>query len=82
MDVEVTVLAKGDTFLYTVPSFPVFKATLQQIRLQWEETNGDIKVFDGFTKKCDTLDTKSLPSVAKIEFGYENAFTIQVRIFF
>jgi len=37
-----------------------------------------LKVFDGFTKKCDTLDTKSLPSVAKIEFGYENTFTIEV----
>ena len=33
MDVEITVLAKGDTFLYTIPSFPVFKATLQQVKI-------------------------------------------------
>jgi len=78
MDIEVTILAKGDMFLYTVPSFPVFKATLQQVKLQWEESNGDIKIFDGFAKKCDTSDTKPLPAVAKIEFSYENVFTIEV----
>jgi len=38
---------------------------LQQIKLQWEESNGDIKIFDGFARKCDMLDTKSLPSIAK-----------------
>ena len=50
MDVEITVLAKGDTFLYTVPSFPVFKATLQQVKLQMEESEGEIKVFNGFAR--------------------------------
>jgi len=78
MDVEFTVLAKGDTFLYTVPSFPVFKATLQQVKLQLEESHGGIKIFDGFARKCDTLDTKYLPSIAKVEFSFEDAFIIEV----
>ena len=76
-EVEINILAKGDTFLYTVPSFPVFKATLQQVKLQLEESNRGIKNFDGFTRKCIMLD-KPLPAVAKIEFSYENAFIIEV----
>ena len=32
--VEITVLAKGDTFVYTIPSFLVYKPTLQQVKLQ------------------------------------------------
>jgi len=74
-DVEITVLAKGDAFLYTVPSFPVFKGML----LQLEESDGEVKVFDGFARQCDMLD-KPLPAVAKIAFSYDNAFIIKVTL--
>jgi len=78
-DVEITVLAKGDTFVYTVPSFPVYKPTLQQVKLQLEESSGEVKIFDGFAKQCDLLD-KPLPAVAKIVFCYDNAFLIKVTL--
>ena len=77
IEVVITVLAKGDTFVYTVPSFPVYKPTLQQVKLQLEESSGEVKVFDGFAKQCDLLD-KPLPTVAKIPFSYDNAFLIKV----
>ena len=76
-EIEITVLAKDDTFVYTVPSFPVYKPTLLQVKLQLEESNGEVKVFDGFAKQCDLLD-KPLPAVAKIVFSYDNAFLIKV----
>ena len=76
-NVEITVLAKGNTFLYIVPSFPVFNATLQEVKLQWEAPGGEIHVFDGFARQCDLLD-HPLPAVAKIMFSYENAFIIEV----
>ena len=34
-DVKVVVLATGDLVQYTVPSFPVFKITLREVKLQW-----------------------------------------------
>ena len=73
VEIEIKVLAKGDTFVYTVPSFPVYKPTLQQVKLQLEESSGKVKVFDGFARWCDLLD-KPLPAVAKIVFSYNNAF--------
>ena len=76
-EIEITVLAKVDTFVYTAPSFPVYKPTLQQVKLQLEEPSGEVKVFDGFAKRCDLLD-KPLPTVAKIAFSYDNAFLIKV----
>ena len=75
--VEITVLAKGDTFVHTVPSFPVYKPTLQQVKLQLEESSGEVKVFDGFAKRCDLLD-KPFSAIAKKLFSYDNAFLIKV----
>ena len=34
---EVTVLSTGRMFEYVVPNFPVYKATLREVKLQWEE---------------------------------------------
>ena len=76
-DTEITVLAKGQTFLYVVPSFPVYKATLQEVKLQQDDGNGNVYMFDGFARKCDLLD-HHLPAMAKIPFSYENAFIINV----
>lgn len=45
IEVEITVLAKGDTFVYTALSFPVYKPTLQQVKLQLEESSGEVKVL-------------------------------------
>ena len=80
-NVKIIVLAKGNTFLYVVPSFPIFKTTLQEVKLQWEEPGGAIHVFDGFARECKLLD-HPLPAVAKIMFSYENAFIIEVLSMF
>lgn len=77
--VEITVLAKGNTLSYIVPSFPVFKVALQEVKLQWEERGDKTHVFDGFARQCALLD-HPLPAVAKIMFSYENAFIIEVLL--
>jgi len=46
--VYVTFLVTGDELKYIVPSFPVNKPILKEVKLQWEEANGTIHVFDGF----------------------------------
>ena len=75
-NVEINVLAMGNTFLYVILRFPIFKTTLQEVKLQWEEPGGAIHVFDGFARECELLDCP-LPAVAKIMFSYENAFIIE-----
>ena len=76
--VYVTVLTVGDLIQYTVPSFPVFKATLREVKLQWEEEDRIIHVFDAFAHDCDQLD-HHLPAMVEVPFEYENAFIIEVR---
>lgn len=45
--VEVTVLSTGQTFEYIVPSFPVYKAMLREVKWQREEFETEtIHVFD------------------------------------
>lgn len=60
-NVEITVLAKRKVFLYIVPSFPIFKASLQEVKLQWEEPGEEIHVFDGFARQCKLLDHPFCP---------------------
>ena len=74
---EIVILGKGKTFLYVVPSFPVYKATLQEVKLQYCDCEGKIHVFDGFVRKCDRID-HPLPAMARLPYSYENAFIIQV----
>ena len=57
--------------------FPVFKATLREVKLQWDEET-TIHVFDAFACDCYLLD-HHLPAIAVIHFNYENAFIIEVR---
>ena len=76
-----TVLSKGDTIHYIVLSFPVYSAELVEIKVQWEDEDGSLLVFDAFTRKCDLLDHQ-LPAIAKILFSYDNAFIIEVRYIF
>ena len=76
-----TVLSKGDTINYIVPSFPVYSTELVEVKVQWEDEDGSLLVFDAFTRKCDLLDHQ-LPAIAKILFIYDNAFIIEVRYIF
>ena len=46
--VLITILSKGDTIDYVVPSFPVFGAKLTEVKLQWDSCEGEVMVFDGF----------------------------------
>ena len=45
---KLKVLGKGQTFLYTynVPSFPVFKVILQEIKFQHDGGHGNVHVFE------------------------------------
>ena len=77
--VEVTVLSTGRTLDFTVPNFPVYKPTLREVKLQWEEfATETIHVFDAFAKECGMLNEQPLPAIAKIMLGLENAFIVEV----
>ena len=39
-----TVLGKGITFEYVVPSFPVFRANLTEVKLQWANREGELEL--------------------------------------
>lgn len=75
--VLITVLAKGSTINYVVPSFPVFGAKLTEVKLQWDDGGEEVMIFDGFARSCEALD-HHLPAVLKVEYSYENAFIIEV----
>ena len=74
---EISVLSKGQTFLYVIPSFLVYKATLQEVRLQQDDGLGNVNVFDSFARKSDLLD-HPLSAIATIPYCSENAFIIKV----
>ena len=62
--VFVTMLTTGDLIQYTVLSFPVFKAMLREVNLQWEEESRTIQVFDTFARDCNQLD-HHLPAMGR-----------------
>ena len=72
-----TMLAKGSTYNYIVPSFPVFNADIVEVQFQWEEVHKDestkVHVFDGFARRCQDLD-HPLPGIVRVEFSYDCAF--------
>jgi len=63
--VYITFLATGDELQYIVPSFPMYKLILKEIKLQWEETNGTRHVFDGFACPSNLLDHEQITRVRK-----------------
>lgn len=71
------VLGKGKTFSYIIPSFPVLKPELQEVKLQYTDDDGSLCVFDGFARLCDQMD-HALPAMARLQQHYENAFFIKV----
>ena len=73
-----TILSKGNTIHYTIPSFPVYSA---EVKVQWEDEDGSLLVFDAFARNCDLLNHQ-LPAIAEIPFSYDNAFIIEVRCIF
>lgn len=74
---DVSVLRKGRPVTYTVPSFPVFTAMLQPVLLQWEDSEGDVFVFDGFMRECELMD-HPLPALARVPTGQSHAFLVEV----
>ena len=63
--VYVTFLVTGDELQFVVSSFPVYKPILKEIKLQWEETNRTIHVFDGFARPSNLLDHEQITRVCK-----------------
>ncbi len=69
---DMTVLQKGRSFQYTIPSFPVLTVTLREVKLQWEDDNGDLHLFDGFMREYELLN-HPLPAIARIPHSYKHA---------
>jgi len=63
--VYITFLATGDELQYIVPSFPMHKPILKEIKLQWEEANGTIHMYDGFACPSILLDHEQINRVCK-----------------
>ena len=59
----ITILAKGDTVEYFIPSFPPYGARLTEVKLQYESDEG-LMVFDGFACHCKALDHPFRPLCA------------------
>lgn len=62
---DVTVMEKGSTAPYTVPSLPVFTAMLRPVLLQLEDRGGEVFAFNGFMCECGLL-SNSLPALAPL----------------
>lgn len=73
----ITVLAKGNTIDYVVPSFPVFSAKLTEVKLQWENCKGEMEVFDGFVRDCEALNYR-LPATLEILYSFQHRLSFQV----
>ena len=73
----VTILSKGKVIQYRIPSFPVYKAELVEIKIQYEEEDGNVLVFDAFARYCDDINHE-LPAIAMIPYSFDNAFMIEV----
>jgi len=63
--VYVTFLATRYELQYVFPSFPVYKLILKEIKLQWEEANGTIHMFNGFARPSNLLDHKQITKMYK-----------------
>ena len=74
-----TILDKGITFEYVVPSFPVVCKNLTEVKLQYEGDGGEPLVLDSFACDCAALD-HTLPASLKIPDSYNHAFIIKVNI--
>ena len=76
--VNMGVLATGDINQYAIPSFPVFEATLREVKLQWDDEEKIIHVPDTSAHDYNLLD-HHLPAIAVICFNCKNAFIIKVQ---
>ena len=65
-------------YSYTVPSFPVFNATLKGIQY---ECVGPVKVVDGFIRDDPGLCSVTFPAKASIKRNYRNAFFVSVSVY-
>ena len=70
-DIGWTVLKKGMTLSYTVPSIHVY---IREVKLQYvaQTANGDseVIVFDGFMRECGLIN-HPLPATANVPCSYE-----------
>jgi len=75
-----TILFTGSTISYVVPSFPIYKAELMEIKVQWEEEDRSLHMFDAFGRNCEDLN-HSLPAITEIPYCFDNPFTIDVSVY-
>ena len=79
--VYVEILSKENLYQYVVPSFPVFKAQLREVKCRWDDLDDldeMVHVFNGFARDIDLLKNHPLPAVAKLPVCHDNAFLIEV----
>ncbi len=71
----ITILKLGKKVQYTVPSFPVFTASLMEMKFQFVDGDSST-VYDGYIKDSPDL-ARNYPALLKILNGYVNGFTIE-----
>ena len=58
-----TILSTGSIIHYVVPSFPIYNAELVEIKVQWEEEDRSLLVFDALPETVMILITAYLQSL-------------------
>lgn len=60
---DLLVLEKGESYTYTVPSFPVITAMLCEVKFSFgAREDGDYVSFDGYMRECSLVNHR-LPAV-------------------
>ena len=75
----ITVLSNGNAISYVIPSFPVYCAKLVEVKIQYYNEDRNLKICNAFAKDCEDMN-HPLPAFAKVNYGYENAFVVEVRL--
>ena len=74
---RVSVPVKGNTIDYVIPSFPMVKARLVEVKLEWVNSQGEVEAFDSFACYCTALN-HALPADLIILYSFQHAFVIEV----
>ena len=80
-ELVITLISCSGVYSYTVPSFPVFNATLKGIQYECVGPDGTVKVVDGFIRDDPWLSSVTFPANASIKRNYRNAFFVSVSVY-
>ena len=75
-----TLIRCSGVYYYTVPSFPVFNATLRGIQYECEDQEGCVQVVDGFIRDEPGLSSVKFPTSVYLIRNCQNAFFVDVSM--